>query len=73
LEELTMNAHEIAAQIATLAAALADAPDLDGRDKNAAIGQLRQVAGFVRGAVGLPGFKQAAFAPTTPGGAQPAK
>lgn len=68
-----MTAQEIAVQIATLAAAIADAPDLDSRDKNAAIGQLRQTAGFLRGAVGFPGFKQAAFVPTTPGGAQPAK
>ena len=68
-----MTAHEIAVQIATLAAVVADASDLDSRDKNAAIGQLRATACFLRGAVGLPGFKQAAFAPTTPGGAQPAK
>ena len=68
-----MTAHEIADQIAAIAAAIADVPDLDSRDKNAAIGQLRQTAGFLRGAVGFPGFKQAAFTPTTPGGAQPAK
>jgi hypothetical protein len=65
-----MTAQEIAERIAAIAADIATCETLDSRDRNAAIGQLRQVAGFVRGAEGLPGFKQAAFAPTTPGGAR---
>lgn len=59
---------EIADSIATIAAQIADCAALDARDRNTAIGQLRNVAAFVRGAAGLPGFRQAAFAPTTSGG-----
>jgi hypothetical protein len=66
-----MTPNDIAMQIAAIASHVADCPALDARDRNAAIGQLRAVAAFVRGAEGFPGFKQAAFASTTPGGAKP--
>lgn len=66
-----MKPKELADQIALIAAQVADCAELDARDRNTAIGQLRNVAAFVRGAEGLSGFKQAAFAPTTPGGFTP--
>jgi len=62
---------EIAVSIAEIAKQIVHCAALDPRDRNAAIGQLRTVAAFVRGAEGLPGFRQAPFAPTTPGGARP--
>ena len=65
------TAQDIADQIAAIAAATVDCPDLDSRDKNTLIGQLRNAAAFARGAVGLPGFKQAAFQPTVSGGPKP--
>lgn len=66
-----MTPKEIADKINNVALEVAECQDLDARDRNTAIGQLRNVAAFVRGAEGLPGFKQAAFAPTTPGGFTP--
>lgn len=59
--------------IDTAAGRLADDPavGLDARDRNAAIGKLREVAAFVVGAPRVPPYKQAPFAPTTPGGSRP--
>lgn len=56
---------EIADSIAELAKQLVHCTALDARDRNTAIGQLRNVAAFLRGAEGLPGYPQAAFARTT--------
>lgn len=66
-----MIPKEIADKINNIALEVAECRELDARDRNAAIGQLRNTAAFVRGAEGLPGFKQAAFAPTTPNGSRP--
>jgi len=60
------TAPHIAALLGTLAGTIADCHDLDARDRNAVIGQLRATAGQVRGLVGLPGYKQAPFSPTRP-------
>lgn len=61
-----MTPKDIADRINNVALEVAECCALDARDRNAAIGQLRNVAAFVRGAEGLPGFKQAPFEPTTP-------
>jgi hypothetical protein len=66
--DTTIPPSEIADTIAEIAKQIADCAVLDPRDRNTAIGQLRNVAAFLRGAEGLPGFRQAAFAPTTAGG-----
>lgn len=62
----TATTQEIASEIATLAAKVADCKGLDNRDRNTAIGMLRNAAAFIRGAEGMPGFAQAAYAPTKP-------
>lgn len=69
--DTTIPPSEIADSIAELAKQIADCAALDARDRNTAIGMLRNCAAFLRGAEGLPGFRQAAFAPTTPGGLRP--
>ena len=56
----------IASDIAQIAARVATCTDLDARDRNTAIGMLRNCAALIRGAVGMPGFAQAAYAKTTP-------
>lgn len=56
---------DIASAIGDVAAKLVDCVELDARDRNTAIGNLRNVAAFVIGAEGLNGYKQAPFAPTT--------
>jgi hypothetical protein len=66
--DTAISPSEIADSIAELAKQVANCVALDARDRNTAIGQLRNVAAFLRGAEGLPGFRQAAFAPTTSGG-----
>ena len=66
-----MSPKEIADKINNVALEVAECRELDARDRNTAIGQLRNVAAFVRGVESLPGFKQAAFAPTTPNGPRP--
>lgn len=66
-----MKALEIADKVADLAGLIADCEDLDSRDANALIGQARSLAMALRGAPGLPGFRQRAFAPTTSGGFTP--
>ena len=66
-----MKAAEIADKMMELAGLIADADDLDSRDANALIGQARGLAMALRGAPGLPGFRQRAFAPTTPGSPKP--
>lgn len=66
-----MTPKEIADKINNIALEVAECRDLDARDRNAAIGQLRTVAAFVRGVEGLPGFKQAPFEPTTANSAAP--
>ncbi len=65
------SAEDCVRRIAETATLVADCPDLDARDRNAAIGQLRAVACMLRGAPGLPGFKQAPFAQTTPTSPKP--
>ncbi len=59
--------------IDTAASRLADDPalGLDARDRNAAIGKLRELSAFVAGARSVPPYKQAPFAPTTAGGPRP--
>lgn len=59
------SAEDIVAKIGEVAALVADCSDLEPRDRNAAIGQLRATAAMVRGCPGLPGYRQAPFAPTT--------
>lgn len=66
-----MTPTDIANQIAIIAGHVADCADLDPRDRNAIVGQLRASAGQVRGLAGLPGYRQAPFAPTTPCGGSP--
>ena len=63
-----MTPEKIADRINNVALEIAECTALDARDRNAAIGQLRTTAAFIRGVEGLPGFKQAQFAPTTPSG-----
>jgi hypothetical protein len=70
-KNMGMGPQEIAEKIAVLAAELAECSQLDARDRNTAIGMLRNAACFVRGAECFPGFKQAAFAPTTARGPKP--
>lgn len=65
-DEVKMTPEEIAADIAEIAAVIAGCSELEPRDRDAAIGYLRATAAFVRGAAGLKGFRQAAFAPTAP-------
>jgi hypothetical protein len=62
----TFAVASIAEAISSAAALVADFDQLDARDRSAAIGLLRQALCLVRGGVGLPGFRQAPFAPTTP-------
>ena len=69
LKEPTAPPSELEGMVSTvalLASRIADCAELDPRDRNAIIGQLRSVAGQLRGLAGLPGFRQAPFAPTTP-------
>jgi hypothetical protein len=59
--------QNIAEEIAVTADKLVDCATLSARDKNTAIGMLYNCAAFIRGAEGMPGFRQAQFVPTTPG------
>ncbi len=70
-DEVKMTPSQIADDIAEIASVVAGCAGLEPRDRNAAIGQLRTVAAFVRGAAGLKGFRQAAFAPTTTASPKP--